>query len=199
MNRGVVAASLFAVTCLQVAPALAEEPAPPAPDAAAPTEPAPQATSPGPAPAPTQTMPVASPPPTKMVETNEQLVINWRWPRWIPWTVFGGGLALTGFGLLVEKVAIDDANAYDQAVASTCSVNGCNLSNPQTPEERALNDLRERAESRDKIAAVVMIAGAATLVTGIVLVVLNKPIARKVTVDVVPAPGGASTSVGWRF
>lgn len=144
-------------------------------------------------------MPVASPPPTKMVETNEQLVISYRWPRWIPWSVFGGGLGIAGIGLLVEWVAINDANNYDQAVASMCAVNGCNLTNPQTPEERALNDLRERAETRNTVAAVVLVAGAATIVTGVVLLVLNKPIARKVTVDVVPAPGGASASVGWRF
>lgn len=144
-------------------------------------------------------MPVASPPPTKMVETNEQLVISYRWPRWIPWSVFGGGLGVAGIGLLVEWAAISDANEYDQAVASTCAVNGCNLTNPQTPEEKALNDLRDRAETRNTIATVVLVAGAATLVTGVVLLVLNKPIARKVTVDVVPAPGGASASVGWRF
>jgi hypothetical protein len=134
-----------------------------------------------------------------MIETNEQLVVSYRWPRWIPWTVFGGGLGVTGLGLIVEYVAISDASSYDQAVASTCAVNGCNLSNPQTPEERALNDLRDRVESRDKIATVVLIAGAATLVTGVVLLVLDKPTARKMTVDVVPAPGGASASVGWRF
>jgi hypothetical protein len=170
-----------ALVCALVAPAAAEEPASPAPAEA----------------------PAASPERVQLVPANERLVITYRWPRWIPWTVLGGGAALAGIGLAFNFSGSSRMNDYDQRIASSCAVNGCNLSNPQTPAEQAfaaeLNDLRESAETRQTIGLVTLLAAGAGLVTGVVLVVLNRPEAHTLKVDLVPQQGGATATVGWHF
>jgi hypothetical protein len=139
----------------------------------------------------------------EMVPTNERLVITYRWPRWIPWTVFGGGVTLAAVGFLFEYNAANLMNEYDQRIAASCSVNGCNLTNPQTPAEQAfadeLNGQRETAERRQKIGFGTILVAGAGIVTGVVLLVLNRPEAHALKVDLVPAPGGATATVGFRF
>jgi tetratricopeptide (TPR) repeat protein len=124
-----------------------------------------------------------------------------RFSRWIPWTVIGGSVAGEALGLLTLMVAASSLNAYDQAVASQCAINGCELDHPQTPEERsvaeALNGQREDAHRQNTIANAVLLVSTAGLVTGIVLAVLNRP--HAIAVDVAPTQGGASASVGWHF
>jgi hypothetical protein len=179
------------LTFALLAPAAAEEPAPPA-DVASP--PAAAAASPEAAPAPQR---------VEMVPANERLVITYRWPRWIPWTVFGSGVALGALGFLLEYDATNLMNEYDQRIASQCAVNGCNLSDPQTPSEQALaddlNNQRETAERRQKIGFGTLLVAGAGLATGIVLLVLNRPQAHVLKMDLVPADGGATATVGWRF
>lgn len=138
-----------------------------------------------------------------LVPTNERLVITYRWPRWVPWTVVGGAVALGGLGMLVNFSANSMMNEYDQRVASECAVNGCNLDDPQTPAEHAvaddLNSLRESAERRDRIGLVMIVGAGAAVITGVVLVVLNRPQRHVLKLDLVPAQGGATATVGWRF
>jgi hypothetical protein len=139
----------------------------------------------------------------QLVPANERLVITYRWPRWIPWTVVGGGLALGGAGLLVQLSGAALMRDYDQRIATSCAVNGCNLTDPQTPSEQRfadeLNDMRETAERRQTIGLVTILAAGAGIVTGVVLLVLNRPERHVLKMDLVPQPGGATATVGWRF
>lgn len=129
--------------------------------------------------------------------------VEYRWPRWIPWTVFGAGLAGGVFGVLLQIDARDRMTDYDRSVAAACSVNGCNFQNPMTEQERQLvaelNEQRESAERRNTISVVTLAGAGAALVTGVVLVVLNRPTLRAVKVDVTPVQGGATGALGWQF
>jgi hypothetical protein len=178
--------------CAVVAPAAAEQAPMPAPS--------PASAEPAVPPAPGATAPEQH---VEMVPTNERLVITYRWPRWVPWAVFGGGVAAGALGLVFEFNAASMMNEYDQRVASSCAVNGCNLDNPQTPAEQeladSLNDQRDTAERRQKIGFATLLVGGATVVTGIVLLVMNRPEAHVLKVDLVPTQGGAAASASWRF
>jgi hypothetical protein len=209
MHRGVVAASLIAVLCLQLRAARADEPPPPppaepvaSPDAAPPAAPV-QPAEPAPSGAPAEPAVPRAMEPTPLVETNKRIEITYRWKRWIPWAVLGGGAGVIGIGSLLQWSATSLTNEYDQAVASMCAVNGCNLTDPQTPDEQRvadyLNDMRERAERRNKIALVTVAVGAGVVITGIVMVLMNRPVSRTMKSDLVPVQGGAAATLTWQF
>jgi tetratricopeptide (TPR) repeat protein len=145
-----------------------------------------------------------------------------RFPTWIPWVVFGGGLAVTGVGVLLKVDAGNQMNAYDQDVAGSCAVNGCDLTPVRTdyPEGMAgdtsfaaaetlanrLNDKRESAESRDKLAIGVIAVGAAGAAVGGVLLFLNRgrtvyedPAKAGAQVRVMPTTDGGMVSLSGRF
>ncbi len=122
-----------------------------------------------------------------------------RFQTWVPWTVTGAGAVLLGAGILLQLDANSLMDDYDRDVAQLCAVMGCDLGNPQpgSPEER-LVDLRERAESRNRIALVTIGAGAITAAAGVVLLVLNRPTRRPI-VNATVSGNAASATVGWSF
>jgi hypothetical protein len=99
-----------------------------------------------------------------------------RWPTWIPWVVFGSGVAIGGVGALIQFDAVDRMNRYDQGVQRVCFNAGCNLENPTNPAELALasDGLRESAEFRNKLAIGVITAGAAGALVGGVMLYMNR-------------------------
>jgi hypothetical protein len=111
------------------------------------------------------------------LEKAAKVVHKWE-ATWMPWVVFGGGLAIVGVGAGIEWLAIQTMNNYDQQVASQCAVNGCNLDNPTTPEERttaeSLKSLRDDAERQNTIAVSVMVVGGAAAVAGGVMLFINR-------------------------
>lgn len=113
-----------------------------------------------------------------LVPLDKAAKIVHRWPQWIPWVVFGGGLAVTGIGVLLELDAQDQMSQYDRDVGNFCMTTGCNLENPTTPQEMEtasrLNDEKSRAESRDKLAIGVMSVGALGAAAGGVLLFMNR-------------------------
>jgi hypothetical protein len=122
-----------------------------------------------------------------------------RFPTWVPWTVAGAGAVTLGIGVLLQLNANDLMHQYDQDVASMCAVTGCDFGNPQpgSPEER-LVELRDRAESRNKLSIVTLGVGAVTLATGVVLLALNGP-RRRPIVNANVGANGATATVGWSF
>jgi hypothetical protein len=132
----------------------------------------------------------------ELVPLDKAAKVVHKWPTWIPWTVFIGGLAVTGVGVLLEVDAQSQMNQYDQDVAGRCAVNGCNLRDPMPGTEEAaiaesLNDQKSRAESRDKLAIAIMSVGIAGAAVGGVLLFLN----RGQTVYEDPVKGGATAKV----
>jgi hypothetical protein len=132
-----------------------------------------------------------------VVALDRPVVVEHRFPRWLPWSVGCGGIVLGAVGVLLVINAADRMNEYDQAVASQCAVTGCDLA---TMDQLGLTDIRESAELRNALGIVSMFAGAAVLVTGVVLYVTNKPVRQVPSVAIAPGGGGGMTATaGWRF
>jgi tetratricopeptide (TPR) repeat protein len=130
-----------------------------------------------------------------------------RWPEWIPWVVFGSGLAVASAGGLIQYSASDLMDDYDRTIARDCAVMGCDLSDPRYAE---LVDQRQRAQMRNKIAIGVIGVGAAGAIAGGVMLVMNRgrtvydnsaerrgPEAARL--DFVPHAGGGVVSVSGGF
>ncbi|MCX5743635.1 MAG: hypothetical protein NT062_14180 [Proteobacteria bacterium] len=94
-----------------------------------------------------------------------------RYPTWMPWAVFGGGLVVAGIGGLLDLKAAGDLDNYDSNVAGLCAERGC------APTFPGYNNLRQQEDSAlllNKVAVGVMVAGAATAVVGGVMIFLNR-------------------------
>lgn len=127
--------------------------------------------------------------------------IEHRWPGWVPWVVFGGGFAVAGIGGLLDLAAVQEMESYDRAVAQSCPTKACK------PEDLdpADRDLQESSETKSAFAVGIMIAGGATIVTGAVMLYLNRgrtvypTSVERLTPTVTPMPGGATLSFSGRF
>lgn len=130
-----------------------------------------------------------------------------RWPGWIPWVVFGGGLAVAGVGGLIQYNASSLMDDYERTIARDCAVMGCDLSDPQYAD---LVDKRESAELRNKVAIGVISVGAAGAIVGGVMLVMNRgrtvydnsaerrgPAAARL--DFVPRTSGGVVTLSGRF
>ncbi len=118
-----------------------------------------------------------------------------RWARWKPWAVVGasGAVGLAGLATIVSAKGVFED--YDNRFAASCS-GGCTLA---MSEQLGLEDVRRSAEFRQNLGYGLVGVAGATLVTGLVLVVLNQP--RLVGATVSPTLGkeqaGATLSFSW--
>ena len=122
-----------------------------------------------------------------------------RWATWVPWLVVGAGLTVTGIGGLIEYQSYQTMNEYDRSLVTACFDTGCD---PAHPLPSSIAATKDRAELQNQVAVGVMTAGIATVVTGGVLLYLNRsrtvyPTAEHI--DVTPTSGGAAVSVRGRF
>jgi hypothetical protein len=145
----------------------------------------------------------------ELVPLDKAAKVVHRWPTWIPWVVFGSGLAVAGFGVLLEVDARGQMSDYDQQVAIQCATMGCDLRNPMPGSiEESLVNQREGAESRDRLAVGVIAVGAVGAAIGGVMLFMNR--GRTVyedptgkdgpVVNVTPTrDGGGMVTLGGRF
>lgn len=119
--------------------------------------------------------------------------IEHRWPVWIPWVVFGSGFAIAGAGALLDLSAAADMESYDRSIAQQCGAMACMES--ELPAD--VRDLRDRAETKSAFAVGIIVAGAAAITAGGVMLYLNR--GRTVYPEVAPAAGGATVSLSGRF
>jgi hypothetical protein len=122
-------------------------------------------------------------------------VIVHRWPTWIPWSVFSGGLVLAGVGVGLQVWAGQQMKSYDRFVDDRCTGN-CTADD--------LDDiayLKSGAETKSRIGVGAMVVGGAAVVGGAVMVYLNR--GRTVYPEslpaIVPMQGGAGVSWTGRF
>ncbi|MBA3462641.1 MAG: tetratricopeptide repeat protein [Deltaproteobacteria bacterium] len=121
--------------------------------------------------------------------------VEHRWSQYVPWVVFGTGFAIAGIGAVLDLSAVADMDSYDRTVAQNCSVTACAEDDPRLAGVR---DLKSSAETKSNIAVGVMIAGAATIATGAVMLYLNRgrtvypESVERLTPSVTPMPGGAT-------
>lgn len=124
--------------------------------------------------------------------------IEHRWPTWIPWAVFGGGLAVIATGAIVDVNAASRLDSYERVVDQSCSPAACT---PAQIDE--LEGIRRSAERQSRIGVGMMVAGGAIAAAGGVLLYLNRGrtvYARERLVPAVaPGAGGATLSLVGRW
>ena len=139
-----------------------------------------------------------------LVPLTKAAKIVHRWPAWIPWTVFGGGLAVVGIGGLVQLQASDNMSSYDRGIARDCAGTGCT----STKVDSSLTDQKNAALLDNKIAISVMSVGIAAAVAGGVMLYMNRGQTvyeggvEKIgpaTVGIIPHDGGGIMTVSGRF
>jgi hypothetical protein len=116
-----------------------------------------------------------------------------RWSTWVPWTVLGAGVAVTGGGVLVQRLAINTRDDYHATLMNNCG-DSC-------PGDYA-QDRKDRAILENRIAIGMIGVGAAALVTGGVLLYMNRGrvvYEDTVTPVVTPDPHGATVGISGRF
>jgi tetratricopeptide (TPR) repeat protein len=136
----------------------------------------------------------------ELVPLSKGTRIEHRWAQWKPWTVFAGGFALAGIGGLLHLKATSDQDEYRDLVAQQCP-NGC-------PAGEVSSSLESSARIENGIALGAVILGGAAIVTGSVMIYMNRgrtvygakeyQTPRGARLDVVPTrSGGAVTLSGW--
>ena len=140
--------------------------------------------------------------PIKLAPLAQAARIEHRWATWIPWVVFGSGFAIAGIGGVLDLNAAADMDSYDRTVAQNCSQIACMDGDPRLS---TVNGLDGSARTKSAVAVSVMIAGAATVATGAVMLYLNRgrtvypESIERVTPVVMPVPGGAALSLTGSF
>ena len=89
-----------------------------------------------------------------------------RWPVWMPWTVFGAGVAVAAVGGALHGVGVSKIHKFDD----NAKANGL-LGITTTDSDR---DLRNDGISLQKGAVSLYAVGGAAIVSGITLIILNK-------------------------
>ena len=118
------------------------------------------------------------------------------YPRWVPWTATGVGVAVALGGLAVW-VAGNNQNSQYQAAFTMACASGCQ---PNLSDQPGLADERDSAKLKGEIGISMMATGGALAITGVVAALIDNPRRVLPTVEVMPtAGGGVAASVGGRF
>ncbi len=135
----------------------------------------------------------------QLLTSEEAIAYRRRWPVWQPWVVFGGGLAVTGAAGLLHLSARSSFRDFDQGIVD-CG--GCN------PEDvPGLADKKSTGETRQLMAMIGYGVGGAALITGSVLLYLNRAESYRIdeegpaSAGLAPwiGPDGAGVTASYRF
>jgi hypothetical protein len=114
--------------------------------------------------------------------------IEHRWPQYVPYTVFGGGIAVGAVGILFQVLGSSQMQEYDRWVDTRCTGN-C------TPAELAdVQHLYDGAKLKSAVGVSLMVTGGVAVAAGAVMVYLNR--GRTVYPEVTPVAGGGA-AVSW--
>jgi len=129
----------------------------------------------------------------KLVPLESVMVVKYRYPRWIPYTVVGAGVTLGLTGLATYLSGANLITEYETEFGTQCA-NGC-----KPGENQYLDDKKERAEFRGALGVSLMIAGGVASVGGAVLTILNRPQKFVPQLEVAPTAGGLTAGATFRF
>ncbi|WP_342374488.1 hypothetical protein NVS55_24400 [Myxococcus stipitatus] len=124
--------------------------------------------------------------------TEEEVIrYNRRWPAWMPWTMLGAGLAAAGGGGVLHWKSRESFQDFDSRIEPT----GTRMTDE-------LSSLRRQGSSFRTGAIIGYSAGGAAVVTGAVLLYLNRERAYRINVEdnapgvvIAPAVGASSHGV----
>jgi hypothetical protein len=131
--------------------------------------------------------------PVRLVTLESTVTLKYRYARWLPWTIAGGGAGVALVGLGVWLAGRSGMDAFRSQLGMTCP-SGCNLAT-----QPALTSERDHAEHEGDAGLAMEAVGGAAAIVGVVLAISNhaERIVPKVLVE--PMAGGMSARVGWRF
>jgi len=124
----------------------------------------------------------------ELMSLSEATVTKRRWSTWKPWAVVGAGAAITGLGALLRVQAQSDLDRYSAEVGEQCIDVGCQPGDLL----RSTRDLKSRANLENTFGVSGLVVGAAVVVSGLTLVILNR--ARRVVDESLGTPTGTPTS-----
>jgi len=130
---------------------------------------------------------------------DSAVVLKYPYPRWIPFTIAGGGAAIALGGLAFWFAGRSQMDEFESDFATECPT-GCDAALNAKPQEKLLAEKRDSAELKGKIGISMMIAGGAITVTGTVMAIINSKAKRVLPVEITPnAQGGATASYHGSF
>jgi hypothetical protein len=116
-------------------------------------------------------------------------------PRWVPWSIAGGGAAIAAGGLGFYLAGKNQLESFHRDFANLCA-RGCSA---DLSDHALLRRERDGAVLKGKIAVSMMVAGGAVTVGGVVLAILNRPTRRLPQIEAAPTRGGMTAALGWDF
>jgi tetratricopeptide (TPR) repeat protein len=129
-----------------------------------------------------------------LIPLESAVKLEYRYPRWIPYTIAGAGAAVALGGLGFYVAGSSQMDKFQADFAMQCR-NGCKADLSDQP---LLADERDSARLKGKIGIGMMIGGGALAIGGAILAVYNSH-ARRVLPQIETTQGGATASVGWQF
>jgi hypothetical protein len=130
-----------------------------------------------------------------LVPIESAVRFEYRYRRWVPYTVAATGVALAAGGLAVYLAGRSQMDQFTADFTTNCPA-GCKMDFSDKP---FLRDEKDSADLKGKIGIGMMAAGGAVAVTGIILTIANKAQRVLPSVEAAPTPGGATATVGWSF
>jgi hypothetical protein len=115
-------------------------------------------------------------------------------PRWLPWTVTGGGTAIALGGLAFWIASRDQMDQFRDDFDELCRPDGCSKNLDANATERQLAQQRDGAYFKNHVGIAMMSVGGAVAVGGVVWTLLNRP-RRVFPVEVEPTANGARVRV----
>jgi tetratricopeptide (TPR) repeat protein len=130
----------------------------------------------------------------ELVPIESAVILKYRYPRWLPYTIAGTGAALALGGVGLYLASQSQMDRFDADFAMQCP-QGCKLA-----DYPLLAGERDSARLKGELAIGMMIGGGAATIAGVVLAVINSKAERVLpSIETTPTRGGAVTSLGWRF
>lgn len=106
----------------------------------------------------------------RLLPTAEAMTSTQRWPAWRPWAVVGTGVAMGVAGGLLERQAISRNEEFRARFNEICQ-QGCK----ESAYSRELKSLQRDYRWYQRIGQGAIATGGAALLSGLVLVLLNRP------------------------
>lgn len=131
----------------------------------------------------------------ELVPLASAVRLEYRYRRWVPYTVTGAGAAIAIGGLLVYLAGRSQMSSFETNVARICP-RGCAADLSDQP---LLRDQRDAAQLKGTVGLTLLLTGGAVTAGGVVFVILNRP--RRVLPDLElhPTAGGVTASTSWAF
>ena len=130
-----------------------------------------------------------------LLPIESAVILRYRHPKWLPWTVGGAGAAIALGGLGFTLAGRAQMDRFVKDFVRECP-GGCEADLAQHP---ALADQRDSAELKGKIGVSMMITGGVIAIGGVVWGVLNRPTRYLPRIEATPTHGGITTRAEWRF